>query len=400
MGKEIMPDATEDKFVIGQKVVKLPPRVKRIPVDDGKGSQLVTLPGKTTIDTFRAQKIYTNPTVMAKNELGRIPEGSALAKIQTQLYNAGFYDSNDTPGTGIRMPGDFAAMSRAMEAANARGVTWQDQVVFQVNMQAGGASPIATGNGTTRGGGGGGGNGAEVNKSLNITGPKSARSIFDIMNLKYTSKKSTDNEFSKFYDDLVKAQQKAPIKYEKKKIGGTWYNVQTSDGVNAEEFAETYIFNKINFADENLGGAAGQNLTAVSELAKMYDVNLSLAERGQLAKALTTGADTDNDIRKTLADKAKLKYKMLADDITETVTVKDLLAEQLSAYSRTLELNQADVNISDIESYAFKEGKLLNTSETIQNIKNNNVAYRSTNNAKQEASSFALGLARSLGYGV
>jgi predicted nucleic-acid-binding Zn-ribbon protein len=397
MGKEIMPDATEDKFVIGQKVVKLPPRVKRIPVDDGKGSQLVTLPGKTTIDTFRAQKIYTNPTVMAKNELGKIPEGASLARIQIQLYNAGFYDSNDTPGTGIRTQSDFAAMGRAMEAANARGVTWQDQVAFQVNMQANGASPVAPGAGTTRSSSGGN---AEVNKSLNITGPKSARSIFDVMNLKYTSKKSTDTEFSKFYDDLVKAQQKAPIKYEKKKIGGTWYNVQTSDGVNAEEFAETYIFNKINFADENLGGAAGQNLTAVGELAKMYDVNLSLAERGKLAKALTTGADTDNDIRKTLADKAKLKYKMLADDITETVTVKDLLAEQLAAYSRTLELNQADVNISDIESYAFKEGKLLNTSETIQNIKNNNVAYRSTAQANQEAASFALGLARSIGYGV
>lgn len=391
-----MPDATEDKFVIGQKMVNLPPRVKRLPVENGRGTQGVMLPGKITIETFRAPKIYTNPTVMAKNELGKIPEGASLARIQIQLYNAGFYDSNDTPGTGIRMPGDFAAMGRAMEAANARGVTWQDQVAFQVNMQASGASPVSTGAGSS----GSSGGGAEANKSLNITGPKSARSIFDVMNLKYTSKKATDTEFSKFYDDLVKAQQQAPIKYEKKKIGGTWYNVQTSDGVNAEEFAETYVFNKINFADENLGGAAGQNLTAVGELAKMYDVNLSLAERGQLAKALTTGADTDNDIRKTLADKAKLKYKMLADDITETVTVKDLLAEQLAAYSRTLELNQADVNISDIESYAFKEGKLLNTSETIQNIKNNNVAYRSTAQANQEAASFALGLARSIGYGV
>ena len=92
MGREIMPDATEDKFVIGQRVVKLPSKTKRLPVDNGRGTRSVKLPGKTTIETFRAPKIYTNPTVMAKNALGRIPEGRALAKIQIQLYNAGFYD--------------------------------------------------------------------------------------------------------------------------------------------------------------------------------------------------------------------------------------------------------------------------------------------------------------------
>ena len=91
---------------------------------------------------------------------------------------------------------------------------------------------------------------------------------------------------------------------------------------------------------------------------------------------------------------------MLANDITETVTVRDLLAEQLSGFSRTLELNSSDVNVSDIEPYAFKDGKLLNTSETIRNIKDNDIRYRSTGSAKQEASSFATGLARSLGFGA
>lgn len=399
MGREIMPDATEDKFVIGQKTVKLPPRAKRVPVDNGRGTQGVTLPAKTTVSYFPVPKIYTNPTTMAKNVLGKIPEGAALAKIQTQLYNAGLYDSNDTPGTGIRMPGDFTAMAKLMENANARGVTWQDQAAFQINMQASGAFAMGAG-GTGASGGGGGGGGGGTNKSLNITGPNNARSIFDTMYLKYTSKKAGDAEFSQFYDSLVKAQQKAPIKYEKKKIGGTWYTVQTSDGINADEFAETWVFNKINFADENATGVVAQNLTAVGELAKMYDVNLSTAQKAQFAKALTTGTGTDNDVRKSLAEKAKLKYKMLADDITETVTVQDLLAEQINAYAGTLELGLKDVKISDIEPYAFKDGKLLNRSETIQNIKNSNVAYRSTGQAKQNASAFALGLARSLGYGA
>lgn len=393
-----MPDATEDKFVIGQKTINLPARAKRLPVDNGRGTQKVTLPAKRTTSYFPVPKIYSNPSVMAKNVLGKIPEGAALARIQQQLWAAGgFYDSNDTPGAGYRSPSDESALAKAMEAANARGVTWQDQVAFQVSMQASGATPYTlstTGSGS-RGGGGGG-----ATKSLNITGPKSARSIFNIMNLKYTSKKASDKDFSSFYDALVKAQQAAPIKYENKKIGGSWYTVQTSDGVSAEEFAETWVFNKINFADEKLGGAAGQNLTAVGELAKMYDVNLSLSQKAQFAKALTTGAQTDNDIRKSLAEKAKLKYKALANDITETVTVQDLLAEQLNAYASTLELGIKDVKVSDIEPYAFKDGKLLNTSETIQNIKNNNAAYRSTSQANQEAASFALGLSRSLGYGV
>lgn len=225
MANEPMPDATEDKFVVGQRQVTLPVRAKRLPVDNGRGTQSVKIPGKSTIETFRAPKIYTNPTVMAKNYLGKIPEGAALAKIQAQLYSAGgFYDSNDTPGTGTRSPSDFAALAKAMESANARGVTWQDQVAFQVSMQASGAVPMGagtTGAGTTKGG-------ASANKSLNITGPNNARSIFDTMYLKYTSKKADDVEFSKFYDSLVSAQQKAPIKYEKKK---NWWNLVHSSNI-------------------------------------------------------------------------------------------------------------------------------------------------------------------------
>jgi len=385
-----MPDATEDPYVIGVKGITLPARNVRVKTETGR-TVIARTKSKNTIQTFQTPKIYTNPSVMAKNYIGKIPEGASLAKVQTQLYAAGFYDANDVPGTGIRMPSDYAAMNRAMEAANARGATWEDQVAFQINFQAlAGVTPTTGADGA----------GAVTSGSLSITGPKTARGIFDSMYLKYTSKKSDDAEFSQFYDSLVKAQQSTPSKSEKKKIGGKWYTVATSDSIKADEYAETWVFNKINFADENLGGAAGKNLSAISELAKMYDINLSLAERGQLAKNLTLGTGTDNDIRKTLTAKAKIKYPMLANDITETVTVRDLLAEQLSGYSRTLELNSEDVNVSDIEKYAFKDGKLLNTSETIRNIKDNDMRYRDTSAAKQEASSFATGLARSLGFGA
>ena len=383
-----MPDATEDPYVIGVKGITLPARNIRVKTETGR-TVIARTKSKNTIQTFQAPKIYTNPDVMAKNEIGKIPQGPALAKVQAQLYAAGFYDANDVPGTGIRMPSDYTAMTRAMEAANARASTWEDQVAFQINFQAQYGVDAATD-----------GTGPSTSGSLSITGPKIARQIFDSMYLKYTSKKSDDAEFSQFYDSLVKAQQAAPSKSEKKKIGGKWYSIATSDSVQVDEYAETWVFNKINFADESLGGAAGQNLSAISELAKMYDVNLSLAERGQLAKALTLGTGTDNDIRKTLTEKAKIKYPMLANDITETVTVRDLLAEQLSGFSRTLELNFSDVNVSDIEPYAFKDGKLLNTSETIRNIKDNDIRYRDTSAAKQEASSFATGLARSLGFGA
>lgn len=399
MGKEKMPDATEQDWVVGTKVITVPAKSFRVPAENGKG-QIVIKKGQTqTTARFKAQKIYTNPTVMGKNYINKLPEGSALAKIQEKLYAAGFYTGADSIAFGRRSPDDWSAMSRAMEAANARGVLWEDEASQRIYLSSTGATAYATGTGST-GSGSGSGSGAGINKSLNITGPKSARSTLDAMYMKYTSKKGTEKEFSKFYDDLVKAQQKAPIKYEKKKIGGTWYNVQVSDGVDPAEFAETWVFNKINFADDNLTGVAQQNMTAVGELAKMYDVNLSTSQKAQFAKALTTGANTDNDVRKSLADKAKLKYKMLANDITETVTVQDLVSEQLTAYANTLELDAKNVKVSDIEQYAFKDGQLLNASETAQNIKNTNVAYKSTGQAKQNASAFALGLARSLGYGV
>lgn len=389
------PPAREQDWVLGTKIIDVGAKTFRVPAE-GRGQVVINRAPFQTTAQFKAYKQYPNPEVTSKNEINKLQEGSTLARVQQKLYAAGFYTGSSEIAFGKRSPDDYAAMKNAHEAANARGVLWEDEAAQRIEFAATGATAYV-GDGTT---GAGAGAGPEINKNLNITGPKSARSTLDAMYLKYTSKKGGAKEFSQFYDDLVKAQQAAPIEYKKQKIGGTWYNVQVSDGVSAEEFAESWVFNKINFADDNLTGVAQQNMTAIGELAKMYDVNLSLSQKAQFAKALTTGEGTDNDIRKSLADKAKLKYKMLANDITETVTVQDLLAEQLAAYGRTLELNQADVKVSDIERYAFKDGQLLNTSETIQNIKNNNPAYGNTNGAKQEASSFALGLARSLGYGV
>jgi hypothetical protein len=378
---------------MGTKIIDVPGKTFRVPAE-GRGQVIIKRGPFQTTGQFKAYKQYPNPEVTAKNEINKLPEGNALARVQQKLYAAGFYSGSSEIAFGKRSPDDYVAMKNAHEAANARGVLWEDEAAQRLELIASGATAYAgSGDGTT-------GSGAEINKTLNITGPKSARSTLDAMYLKYTSKKGGAKEFSQFYDDLVKAQQAAPIEYKKQKIGGTWYNVQVSDGVNATEFAETWVFNKINFADNNLTGVAQQNMTAVNELAKMYDVNLSLAQKAQFAKALTTGTGTDNDVRKSLADKAKLKYKMLADDITETVTVQDLLSEQMASYAATLELDPKDVKVSEIQQYAFKDGQLLNASETAQNVKNNNVAYRSTGQAKQEASSFALGLARSLGYGV
>lgn len=397
------PEATEDNFVTGTKVVTTPPRNARVPsINRNSGSSVIRLPSVTKTMQQRIQKLYSNPDTMSKNAIGKLSEGAkgSLLKTQQLLYQAGYYDSNDNVLFGYRTPSDFTAMSRAMEAANARGQTWQNEANNRIYLMSSGAmaSPYSTA--STYSGSSGSGSGKQINKSLNITGPKAARSTLKQMYLKYSGKNIDDKLFTSFYDDLVKAQQKAPIVYKKQKVGGSWYNVQVSDGVDAGEFAETWVFNKINFSDDSLAGVARENLTAVNELANMYDVNLSMAEKAKFAKGLTTATSTDNDVRIALANKAKLKYKALAGDITETVTVKDLLSEQLSAFAQTLERDVKSVKVSDIEPYAFKDGNLLNFSETVQSIKNNNLSYRSTSQANQNASSFALGLARSLGYGV
>jgi hypothetical protein len=359
----------------------------RVPKASGaKGTQTITT---TKTSTRRIPINYEDPASEAANEFANTPEGPALAAKQKRLYEAGFYDSNDVIFYGRRSASDSKALGRAMDEANARGETWQAASDFRTSMNYAGLSQ-AQAAGTT-GGGGGGGRSVSPAGSLQITGPKNARATFDALTRKYTGNKALDAEFKDAYSKLVKAQTAAPIKYGTQKIKGKYYTVQISDGVQADQFFEEYLFNKINFGSDEIGGAIGEGLSTIKELSRQYDMSLTTAERGQFAKGLLDGSMTSIDIKKTLAERAKSKYKVLADRINENVSVFDLASDYISAKANTLELDADALTVSDV-SEAFSGDKLMNISEFITTQKKD-PRYQYTGQARNDAASFATNLA-------
>jgi hypothetical protein len=342
---------------------------------------------KTRTGTSRIPINYQDPSSEAANEFANTPEGTTLAAKQKQLYDAGFYDSNDVIFYGRRSASDAKALGRAMEEANARGETWQSAADFRTSMNYAGLKQ-ANAAGTS---GGGGGKSVKTAGQLQITGPKTARSTFDALTRKYTGGKGVDADFEDAYAKLVKAQTAAPIKYGTQKIKGKYYTVQITDGVQAEEFFEQYLFNKINFGSDEIGGAIGEGLSTIKELSKQYDISVPTSERGQFAKGLLDGSITAIDIKKTLAERAKSKYKVLADRINENVSVFDLASDYISAKANTLELDADALSIGDV-SEAFSGDKLMNMSEFVMAQKKD-PRYQYTGQARNDAASFATNLA-------
>jgi hypothetical protein len=350
----------------------------------GNDTETYRVTGSRT-GTSRIPINYQDPTSEAANEFANTPEGTSLAAKQKQLYDAGFYDSNDVIFYGRRSAADGKALGRAMEEANARGETWQSAADFRTSVNYAGLKQ-ASAAGTS-----GTGSSVKTSGQLQITGPKNARSTFDALARKYTGGKGIDKEFEDAYAKLVKAQTAAPIKYGTQKIKGKYYTVQITDGVQAEDFFEQYLFNKTNFGSDEIGGAIGEGLSTIKELSRQYDMSLTTAERGQFAKGLLDGSVTANDIKKTLAERAKSKYKVLADRINENVSVFDLASDYISAKANTLEVDADSLTVADV-SEAFSGDKLMNMSEFITAQKKD-PRYQYTGQARNDAASFATNLA-------
>lgn len=359
----------------------------------GKGSQVIK---RDRTQQERRAVLYPDTTSSAMNLLANLPE-SKITSIQQRLYEAGFYDSTDIVMYGRRRPEDATALGRAMAEANMRGEKWESAADFRISMNYAGIKS-AQAAGTSGGGSGGRGKSASPAGQLQITGPKNARATLDSLTRKYAgAAKATDADFADAYDKLVKAQTAAPIKYGTQKIKGKYYTVQLTDGVNAEDFLEQYIVNKINFGSDEIGGIAGQNILTIKEDAKAYGLALSTNELSQWAKSMTDGSMDQVAVRKKLVERSKAKFKSLANDISETVPVYDLVSDFINARASTLEESAKSLGVEDVAE-AISGEKAMTTSEYIASLKKR-PEYGYTQQARTNAATFAVNLASTLGFG-
>jgi hypothetical protein len=354
--------------------------------------------GRRTRTKYR-KILYSDPSANAAGAFANLsPNSARLIRIQQRLYEAGYYDSNDVILYGRKSPSDVAALKRAMEDANINAQKWEDAADFRISLGYSGLTDSYSGGAGGGGRGRGGGGGVSPAGTINLTGVNDARELYNALSLKYTGKKADGSEFADAYAKLIAAQKKAPIKYEARKIGGKWYNVQVSDSVNAQSFLEQYIFNKTNFGTGDIGGVIGENFTATDTLSGDYGISLSLTERGNLAKGLTDGSMTINDVRKTLAERAKNTYKSLSANINEGVSTKDLVSNYISDMASTLEIDADKISIKDVEK-AIAGDSTMSSSDWIAYLKKNDSRYQYTSTARSEAALFAANLASTFGFG-
>lgn len=358
------------------------PTTVRAPLEGAKGNQFIST---YTYRDVRRPVNYPNPSAQAANEIANTIEGSGVARIQQSLIESQYLDPTDIPVYGKRNQATVTALKKAMADANLNGSKWQDNVNSIIANISAGLVPV-------KGKGGSGSGGAKAAGSLQITGPQKARETFDALSRKYVGAKGNDAEFADAYNKLVKAQTAAPVKYGTQVINGKTYSVQISDGVDAKEFFESYLFSKINFGSDEIGGAVGETISTVKQLGKLYGAKLSTSESGEFAKGLLDGSMNASNIKKVFADRARAKYKALGDRVNENVSVFDVVSDYISAKASTLELDADTLSIDDVAE-AISGDSLMNMSEFIYKQKQD-PRYQYTTQARNDAASFATNLAQ------
>lgn len=359
----------------------------RVPGENGRTEIVRNVPRATTV---RINIKHPDPTSEAANWMANTPEGTGIAQLQQELVQGGFLDPSDLPAVpGSRNAATKKALADAMDEANLTGAYWRDHNKTRAAQIAAGLIPgskkTGSGSGSTAG-------------TVQLTGPVSARNTFDQLSRKYTGMKATDADFADAYAKLVDAQTKAPIKYATQKINGRNYTVQVTDGVKAEDFLEQYIFSKVNFGSDEIGGQIGETIGSIREIGRIYGSKLSTAESGQFAKSLLDGSMTAENIKKVFADRAKAKYRAIADRVSESVSVFDLVSDYIAAKANTLELDANNLDITDVEE-AISGDALMPLSEFITKQKKD-PRYQYTTQARTEAASFATNLASVFRTGV
>ena len=68
-----------------------------------------------------------------------------------------------------------------------------------------------------------------------------------------------------------------------------------------------------------------------------------------LAKGLIDGSMTAIDVKKNLAERAKIRYKGLANNINENVSVKALASDYISTMADVLEMDADTIKLGDVE---------------------------------------------------
>lgn len=240
---------------------------------------------------------------------------------------------------------------------------------------------------------GGGGGAGEPQTYLTLTDEDTARKDLADEMFNVAGRKPTNQEYKQYYNALNKAQRKNPTVV----VNG----VTTQSRFDEQDFLLRFVAKKIDFADIKPGEGRSA-INKVDLYGKEYgvDSNLSNGQRRKLARQVLLGNLTDEALMQKMAGIARKAFPAFADQVDETSTLRQTLADYVGTYANLLEVNDNEVSLKDVINKAtsnlsgeYKPVSLFDFEKAVRK----DPKYQYTKSAHQEAAAFGKAFARSMG---
>lgn len=149
---------------------------------------------------------------------------------------------------------------------------------------------------------------------------------------------------------------------------------------------------------KNVGGALGSNYRTINALAGNYGVALDKAALRTLVFDSVSSKNGLENVQTKINNLAKVKYRALTPYLEQGLTVKDIANEYVAKKAQLLELNPTAIRIdSDADIQGALTGDALVPLYQFEKSLRKNPQWQYTNNAREEASNYALTILQDFG---
>jgi hypothetical protein len=202
------------------------------------------------------------------------------------------------------------------------------------------------------------------------------------------------NDIKAYVNELNALERKRPTV---SRTGETIAGGLTAD--EKEQLALKYIGKYVTAEGiQNVGGALGSNYRTINTLAGNYGIQLDKAALRSLVLDSVSSKNGLENTQTKITNLAKVKYRALTPYIDQGLSVKDIANEYVARKAQLLELNPAGIRIdNDPDIQGALTGDALIPLYQFEKSLRNNPQWQYTNNAREEASNYALTILQDFG---
>jgi hypothetical protein len=219
----------------------------------------------------------------------------------------------------------------------------------------------------------------------------------------------TDDDRADFLKKINEQAQTGGKVVTRQVSGGGVETITTPAVFNAKEFAQNYLWTKVNLGDPTtIPTAVINQASGIQKLLKDNGLELSDLEVNQLGLDISRGTKSVEELQKDFAEMAARNYPQLADRLRATpgLTVRQAVSPIIGTIAKAWEVDPNTIDINDPmidqlirpDGIVGKQAPKTNYDAYLWAV--NQPQYESTSDAISKAQQAALGLAKAMGWGV